>query len=199
MRLSSLPEDKLKIEVLKSAKVEVEGAGLQPYTPVQLAAIWKALESFTNDVAPFTVEEIKVLTELGLWEQDGLAPAVDCLETVGEQLYTALFADLEIRDSFESTRTAAEQSEDEWVPVHLQLHFSAKETHLAGHPWELLFEDDYHLLEGNDVVLTRYIRHNSPPRRVQVRDKLRVLYIAPRPNDLAALPKHTEWLSSRPS
>ena len=209
MRLSSLLDDKLKIEVLKSAKVEVEGTGLQPYTPVQLAAIWKALQSFTNDVAPFTVEETKVLTELGLWEQDGLAPAVDCLETVGKHLYRALFADPEIRGSFEFARRAAERSQGKWVPVHLQLHFSAKETHLVGHPWELLFEDDYppldgdqedededryHLLEGNDVVLTRYIRHSSPPRSEKVRDKLRLLYIAPRPDDLAALPKDTERL-----
>lgn len=110
----------------------------------------------------------------------------DIQKMVGENLYNTLIGE-NIRLPFNDAMEHAKKEEN---ALHLEIRFPQEAGLVCSYPWELLFDGVDFLCRGGTCLLTRYIMEgrNPPPTR-KVTDKLKILFISPRPNtpDVAEL------------
>jgi hypothetical protein len=160
-----------------------------PYDLAELDAILKLLEFGEYSSDRFTSTESEALQSLGLLRANRLVP--DLLPRIGRALYQALFPG-QVGVAFQ---TALNQAQVGRAAVALQVRFDPETVDLARYPWELLHDGGRHLLSGGIVELARYISYSQPTAALPVAPPWRLLYVAARPRDLAALPDDAEALA----
>lgn len=179
------------LRVLRSPMGEPRERSRLPYDPQGLIAVLKLLEAGDFDPAQFKPEQTGVLNNLGLLAARGDRAAPDYLARLGQGLYQALFPG-DVGDAF---RMALNEARRERQPVTLQLRFDQEAVDLARYPWELLHDGHRHLLPSGAVELTRYITYAEAVTALPARPPWRLLYVAARPQDSAALPAESERLA----
>ncbi|NNJ09910.1 CHAT domain-containing protein [Chloroflexales bacterium ZM16-3] len=155
-----------------------------PYTDDELVAVLKALSFYrSDDVKRLTPPQSATLERLGLLS----APGFDrrrLLRMVGQRLYDTLFAG-RIGEAFRATLSLPRPR---GTAIHLQLCFDTDTVTLARYPWETLYNDGRHLVQGALVALTRYITYPQAIPAFALTQPPHVLYLAPRPPALPYLP-----------
>lgn len=158
---------------------------VSPYTPEQFRAICKALLPLLEQDYPFREEQQELLQQIGLWNAQAGRLVPNPTAVIGRQLYHALMVG-EVGEIFERVLLKAVEQN---TSVALQLCFDPNATELARYPWELLHHRTYDsLILSGRVEVLRFMTYaadhrNYPP----LSPPLRVLYIRPRPSDVALL------------
>lgn len=166
-----------------------------PYTPEQFRAICKALLPLLEQDYPFKEEQQAMLHQLGLWNVQAGRLIPNPAAVIGRQLYQALMVG-EVGEVFERVLLKAVEQN---TFVALQLGFDPNATELARYPWELLHHRTYDslVLSGRVEVLRSMTyaadHRNFPP----LSPPLRVLYIRPRPRNVAFLPSNEQEAMQR--
>ncbi len=158
----------------------------RPYAEKDLSVVLKALLTRSGQPITFEVDEWRTLERLKLATDGWLHPRL--LELVGEQLHGVLFA----QGVGERLRAAIATARPQRATLHLELMLDAESVALSQYPWELLKDASQALLPARIVELTRYIAFDKPPTPLRLGRSLRILYVAPRPHDLAALPPRAD-------
>ncbi|WP_228053752.1 CHAT domain-containing protein [Nodosilinea sp. LEGE 07298] len=113
--------------------------------------------------------------------------APDYLTQIGQALFQALLSPNEsLGQAFQSALRFAER---DGVKLHLRLTFaaeSAQRSRLADYPWELIHDRQRFLLHRR-VQLSRYIAYDAVPPQQPLGDRLYVLLVSPRANDIGQL------------
>ncbi len=125
--------------------------------------------------------EASVLTQI-----DSAAPP----QTVGEQLYQAVFRD-EIRSCL---RRSVDEAKDQQKGLRIRLRL-ADVPELANLPWECLYDRsrDAFLALSSETPLVRYLDLPEPPRDLQGEPRLRVLAVIASPTGYPPLDVEHEW------
>jgi hypothetical protein len=186
LQITGLTDQRFAVQALETPMGEPHGLGRLPCDPADLIAVLKVLELGYGEPDLFSEAQREVLQGLGLVRDGFLTP--DLLPSLGRGLYQALFPG-KIEAAFQM---ALNQAKVGRVAVALQLRFHGDAVALARYPWELLHDGYRHLLPSGAVELTRYIAYPEAVTDLKVRPPWRLLFIAPRPGDLAALPDDAE-------
>ncbi len=157
-----------------------------PYTPEQFRAICKALLPLLEQDYPFKEEQHELLQRVGLWNAQASRLVPNPAAVIGQQLYHALMVG-EVGEVFERVLLKAIEQN---TFVALQLCFDPNATELARYPWELLHHRTYDslVLSGRVEVLRSMTYATDQRTFPPLLPPLRVLYIRPRPRDVAFLP-----------
>jgi tetratricopeptide (TPR) repeat protein len=111
-------------------------------------------------------------------------------QTIGEQLYEAVFRD-EIR---ECLRRSIDEAARRGMGLRIRLRL-ADAPELANLPWEYLYDRsrDAFLALSSETPLVRYLDLPEPPRDLQGEPRLRVLAVIASPEGYAPLDIEHEW------
>lgn len=154
-----------------------------PFSPNNLKAVLKALDRGELSLEGLKNDYIQSLQKLNLVSGSRLSS--DFHRLVGQRLYQALFSS-ELLTEFTIARRAAGS-------LSCQLCFDPEDVILAQFPWELIHDDNTHLVPGKGgIELTRYITFATPPSPLKTKLPLKILLINPRPTDDTALPDRLE-------
>lgn len=158
----------------------------RPFSERDLPVVLKALLTRSDPSLRFDPAEWQTLERLQLASDDWLHPRL--LELVGERLYAVLFAG----GVGEQLRAIIGAARPQRASIHVELLLDELSVALSRYPWELIKDQHLALLPARIVELTRYITLETPPPPSRNLSALRILYVAPRPRDLPALPPHAD-------
>jgi len=193
LQIARLSESEFDVRASGTPMGEPSDTGALPYDSTDLVAVLRVLENRGYHPDRFTLAQTEALQRLGLLREAEPIPVLPdrWLRRIGQDLYQALFPG-KVGTAFQMAYNQA-LAEKEAVPLQLRLDEDTVE--LARYPWELMHNDQRHLLSGGLVELTRYITYAEPPPSLEVSPPWRLLFIAPRPRDLGTLPADTERLA----
>ncbi len=183
LQLLLYDSDKMHIMALETPRggnpsIDVE----LPFSIYQLKAILKALDVGSYIPKRFRKEHTQALDELGLLHNKRMHR--DFYKMVGQKLYQALFSDEILID------LKIAQSNP---PAMCQLWFDPKDVMLAQFPWELIHDNNIHLLPVKfGLEITRCINFADAPSPLKVELPLKLLFIRPRPFNDRQLPHNAE-------
>lgn len=150
--------------------------------------IWKSITVLSQDLPSEISNTIAtavqgVLEPLGLWL--GGQPVPDLELALGRILYRAVAADPAADLAFKQMRIATHSAGS---PLNLELHFPANDFPLVGLPWELIADDDGHLLVGENSLgsCVRYTEWLPLSVEAPDRSRLNVLFVTTSENGMAA-------------
>ncbi len=186
LHIARLAGQTFEVCALETPMGEPHAVAQLPFAVEHLTPILKALELGQFQPDRFTEPETRALEDTGLLRNARLVP--DLLPLIGRGLYQALFPD-QVGTAFQMAMNEARKSRD---TVALQLRIDHDAVGLARYPWELVHDGHRHLLSGGIVELTRYIAYPEAVTTLPAAPPWRLLYIAPRPGDVAPLPQAVE-------
>ncbi len=133
--------------------------------------------------------EAEALQTLGLLHDGRLPDEETLLRITGEHLFDALFPaspvqDEDVRGALEIALNQSRQN-DQSLPFQLRLDSYAVD--IASLPWELIRDKSGPLVASGQLRFSRYITFAQSTTRFTVADRLNVLVVAPRPNQVAHL------------
>lgn len=192
-QLSYQDQETLLLRV-ESPSGEYERSVPPPFSTPAVRAILAILESPGAAHFGFESSQVQALRDLGIIQGDRLLGAQACNRIIGQRLFDLLFPtdpirERNIRSVLDAAVVAASKTED---AVHVQLRFDAGSVDLAELPWELIYDHDEHLVASGRVCLTRYITFGQATQRFPVSNRIKVLLVASRPEDLQALDPEAE-------
>lgn len=174
----------VQTRIFDSPAGQAKGTFNNPYGDEEWRAIVKALERRDVDER-YTSEQVAFLQGLGFIRNGRLWPRM--YETIGRILCDALFSG-EMQTALTATLSQARAARG---MVYGQFRFDEDAVCLASLPWELL-HDGKRFLVPSRMAITRYLTDLEPPVPLEVSPPLSMLYVAPRPSDIASLPDN-EW------
>mgnify|MGYP000744379132 CR=1 FL=1 len=139
-------------------------------------AVFMSLELQEEDPNTWPQGEVrKKAQELGLFLREQDRPSDDRFKIIGQALYNAVFGSEEIR------RLLYRLFHTESEPV-LEFHIQDEGSLLQAYPWELLCDNKGFLFEGKRAFPVRHVDFAEMVIPLELREVLRILYVAPRPD-----------------
>jgi hypothetical protein len=197
LQLSYLSRDKAQVTVTDSPAGDWQYTMAHPFDPVTLDGLLQVLEKGDLSRCELKVGEEQSLCRLGVMENNRLVGPEERAKRIGQCLYDGLFPPAEgaDRDLRAMVETALEQAVQSRRPVPIQLCFDLNAVDLARIPWELLCRGDDPLVLRERLCLTRYITFNRPTVPFPVTDRLEVLVVTARPENIPPLDPTAECLA----
>lgn len=159
-------------------------------------AVFLSLELYEEDRQTWPQGQARTKAEeLGLFLKDKDRPSSKRFEIIGRELYYTLFGSERIRHLLDRLLHT------EYDPV-LVFRIQDEGGVLQSYPWELLHDDRDFLFRERRAFLVRHVDLGERVPPLDLTEKLRVLYIAPRPSILGytGLPSseelHLEYLNN---
>jgi len=189
LQLSYLDADRAQVRCAHPLSGERRQALAPPFDPAAGRGLLQVLEKGDLARCRLDTEELVALRALGLIQDGRLLGAEDRNRLIGQRLFAALFPaaedpDHNVRGALEAALNQA-RAAGEALP--LQLRFDRDAVNLAQLPWELLCDQDEHLVASERLRLTRYITFGQATTPFPVADRLEVLVVTARPEDTAPL------------
>jgi hypothetical protein len=194
LQLSYLDADRAQVRCAHPLSGERRQALTPPFDPAAGRGLLQVLEKGDLARCRLDTEELVALRALGLIQEGRLLGAAARNRLVGQRLFATLFPaaehpDHNVRGALEAALNQARQA-DQALP--LQLRFDRDAVNLAQLPWELLCDQDDHLVASERLRLTRYITFGQATTPFPVADRLEVLVVTARPEDAAPLNPNAE-------
>lgn len=153
-----------------------------PFSAKQLKAVLKAIEIGKFIPSRFRPEYAQTLRDLGLLTGTHLHS--DLYKIIGCRLYDSIFRD----EILASLRIAQQKGK-----VVCQLVFDPVDIVLSQFPWELIHDGNMFMVPiKSGMELVRCINSPAPVKELKLNYPLKVLYLAPRPDDDDYLPQGSE-------
>lgn len=183
LQLRCLSNDRAHVLTIKSPKGEPQAEVKLPFDALQRRAVALALEAQVYRPADWATGEgmsrFAALEELGLSNDNGFVG--DMQQRIGQTLFDAFLPPGPLREALHAMLDEAAAN----TAARLELRLDEKSTDLWLYPWELLYEDGPRgfLFSGRTSGIARYITTNTPVPPLLSAPRLRVLFVAARPED----------------
>jgi len=194
LQLSYLDADRAQVRCAHPLSGERRQTLTPPFDPAAGRGLLQVLEKGDLARCRLDTEELVALRALGVIQEGRLLGAAARNRLIGQRLFAALFPaaehpDHNVRGALEAALNQARQAAQ---AVPLQLRFDRDAVNLAQLPWELLCDQDDHLVASERLRLTRYITFGQATTPFPVADRLEVLVVTARPEDAAPLNPNAE-------
>ncbi|MBW8879470.1 MAG: CHAT domain-containing protein [Acidobacteria bacterium] len=178
LRIDTSEGNGLVVRLVDSPAGEAEAPFLMPAVEEEVKRAARGFERLVDDEEPFR--------ELDAQE----APIKDRQQTIGDQLFRALFPE-PIRDLYYQSLGDLRSRPDLGLRIKLQMGLGdPRLTAVQGLPWECLYraKDGTFLGRERRTSITRYLDLPLPGGRPSLSGPLRVLVVAAQPRELKPLP-----------
>ena len=185
LQLSYLDVDKAQVRCAHPLSGERRQVLGPTFDPATVRGLLQVLEKGDLGRCRQGDEELAALRTLGVIQDGRLLGAEARNRLIGQRLFDALFPadnypDYNVRGALEA---ALNQAIAAGEAVPLQLRFDRDAVNLAQLPWELICDQDDHLVASERLRLTRYITFGQATTPFPVADRLEVLVVTARPED----------------